>query len=100
MNPIDLQAPDLAQLGTIAGLSAATVIVVWVVRQIVTLTDRQTCGLVVAVAETLSVLTAFSGGYPQPVLWLLVVLNGIYAAAGAIGFHQGAKILTGNKGGA
>ncbi len=73
-------------LGTVAGISAATTIIVALVKGGVTITGRATHALTVCVALLLAAAAATQNLLPGN--WLQVLLTGVYAAAAAVGIHQ------------
>ena len=77
---------DYGQLGTVAGLSAATTVIVALIKGGVTVSGRATHVLTVLVSLGLAAAAASQGLLEAG--WLQVLLTGVYAAAAAVGLHQ------------
>ena len=78
----------IQDLATVTGIAAATNIIIALLKALTGLTGRGTQAAAVGVAITIAVAARLSGVGAE-VLWLETVLNGIVAAATAIGIHQG-----------
>ena len=78
---------DYGQLGTVAGLSAATTVIVALVKGGASISGRATHVLTVGVALVLAAAAATQGLFGNA-QWLQVALTGVYAAAAAVGLHQ------------
>lgn len=78
----------IQELATVAGIAAATNIIIALLKALTGLTGRGTQAATVGVAISIAIAARLSG-IGAEVQWLETLLNGVVAAATAIGIHQG-----------
>ncbi len=79
---------NIADLATVAGLAAVANVITSLLKALTGVSGRGTQATAVAVAIVLAIAARLSGAGAD-VTWLETVLNGVLAAATAIGIHEG-----------